>query len=255
MPTVVAGDLVVSYIGRGPGTPVVFIHGNWATKSWWRPVLDRLPAGWYGLAYDLRGRGRTTGPDSDYGIPSLAADLRAFADALGLGTFHLVGHSLGGAVAMQFALDSPARVRSLAAVAPAWVDGMPQEAINADRQRLLKADPGLFARALRAIAPAVPDDGSWEQLVAEGHGQRLSAALGAVDALSRWGPGDRLRSIACPKLVVGGECDLLVPVPVVGRAAEALGAKCVVLPGVGHSPNVEAPDALLRCLLPHFAGA
>jgi pimeloyl-ACP methyl ester carboxylesterase len=253
MPTVRAGDLVVSYFERGSGAPVVFLHGNWATGSWWEPVLARLPAGWRGLAYDLRGRGLTTGPDSDYGIPSLAADLRAFADALGLGPLHLVGHSLGSAVAMQFALEHPGWVRSLAAVAPAWVDGMPRAALTADRQRLLKADPALFARASRAVAPTAPDDDFWRRLVVEGHRQRLSAALGAVNALSRWRPGDRLRSIACPKLVVGGAADLLIPAPVVARAAAALGARRVTLPGVGHSPNIEAPDALVRCLLPHFA--
>ena len=108
MPFIRAGALTVHYIERGSGTPVVLVHGNWATCSWWQPVLGRLPDGWHGLACDLRRRGRTTGPDSDYGIPSLAGDLLAFTEALGLDPAHLVGHSLGSAVAMQFALDQPA---------------------------------------------------------------------------------------------------------------------------------------------------
>jgi pimeloyl-ACP methyl ester carboxylesterase len=249
MPTLRSGDLDVYYIERGSGTPVVLVHGNWATSSWWEPVLARLPGGWRGIAYDQRGRGRTGGPDSDYSIPSLAADLRAFADALGLDALHLVGHSLGSAVVMQGALDRPARVRSLTAVAPAWVDGMPQAALAAERQRSLKADPVLFAQALKAIAPTVPDDAYWQRLVAEGHTQRLAAALGAVGALASWRPGDRLRSIPCPKLVIGGERDVLVTAPAVERAAEALGARRLLMPGVGHSPNIEAPAAFVEHLV------
>ena len=129
MPSVHAGDLDVYYRengAQGEHGAIVFVHGNWATSSWWEPVLARLPAPlWRGIAYDVRGRGRTTGPDSDYSIPSLAADLGSLIEALGLETPHLVGHSLGSAIVMQYALDHPAKVRSLTVVAPAWVDGMP----------------------------------------------------------------------------------------------------------------------------------
>ncbi|MBV8077705.1 MAG: alpha/beta hydrolase, partial [Planctomycetaceae bacterium] len=192
-------------------------------------------------AYDLRGRGRTAGPDSDYSIPSLAADLRSLADALGLGPLHLVGHSLGGAIAMQFALDRPARVRSLTAISPGWVDGLPEAAHAPDWQRALKTNRAMFGQALKALAPTVPDDQYWKRLVAEGHAQRLSAALGAIAALADWKPGDRLRSIPCPKLVISGEQDILVTAPVVERATQALGARRVSLPGIGHSANIEAP--------------
>jgi len=245
MPFLRTSDLVVYYLDQGGGTPIVFIHGNWATSSWWEPLLARLPDGCRGIAYDLRGRGRTTGPDSNYSIPSLAADLRAFTETLGVEAPHLVGHSLGSAVAMQYALEHPTQVRSLTLLAPAWVDGMPEAANTAERQRALKANRTLFALALRTVAPTVPDDGYWQRLVTEGHAQRLTAALGALDALSSWKPGDRLRSLPCPKIVIGGARDLLIPPTVVARAAEALGALCVMLPDVGHSPNLEAPWAVV----------
>jgi pimeloyl-ACP methyl ester carboxylesterase len=254
MPFVRAHDLNVYYLEQGSGTPVVFVHGNWATSSWWEPVLARLPDGWRGVACDLRGRGRTEGPDSDYSIPSLAADLWAFAKALGLSSFHLVGHSLGSAVVMQLALDRPAQVRSLAVVAPVWVDGLPEAANTPARQQALKADPALFGTTLKSLVPTVPDDEFWKRLLAEGHAQRLTAALGALRALASWKPGDRLRSIPCPKLVVGGEQDILVTAPVAERAAEALGARRVIMPGVGHAPNIEAPDSLLCHLVEHCSG-
>ena len=250
MPVARAADLEVHYLEAGDpkGTPVVFSHGNWASSSWWEPLLARIPAGHRGLAYDVRGRGQTTGPDSSYAIDALAADLVAFAAAVGADRFHLVGHSLGGGIAMQTALDAPDRVLSLVAIAPAWVDGSPAAFNVPERQVGLKNDIAFFGAALKALAPAVPDDDYWKRLVREGHGQRMEAALRTLDALEQWKPGDRLSMISVPKLVIAGALDPLVGGPAAARAAEALGARLVTLDGVGHSPNIEAPDQVAALL-------
>lgn len=247
-----AGDLRIHYRSAGAGEPVIFVHGNWASCAWWELILARLPAGYHGFAPDVRGRGETEGPDNDYRLPSLAADLLAFADALGLARFHLVGHSLGAGIAMQTALDAPDRVTTLAVIAPPWADGMPEELNMPDRQRLLKAQPDLFRQAIKAMAPTAPEDAYWELLVAEGYEQRLAAAIGSMVGLSEWKPGDRLASIPAPKLVIGGALDPLIAAEVVQRTAAALGVEPVILEGVGHSPNVEAPDRLMALLAEHF---
>ncbi len=252
MPFVDAGDLRVHYLEHGAGEPIVFVHGNWASASWWEPALARLPQGWRGLAYDMRGRGQTAGPDSSYSVAALAADLAAFMDALGLASAHLVGHSLGSAVVLQLALEQPERARTLVAVAPPWVDGMPLPEGAEARQRALKADPAMFAQALKAIAPAVADDAYWRRLVAEGHQQRLAAVLGNLPALAEWRPGERLRAAGARALVLAGEHDILVTDAVSARAAEALGCRRIVLPGVGHSPPIEAPDQFVAALLAHI---
>ncbi len=249
MPFTLSGDLNVFYIEHGVGTPIIFIHGNWATSSWWELLLEKLPDGFRGIAYDMRGRGRTGGPDSDYGIRSLAADLKVFAEAVGLDRFHVVGHSLGTAVAMQFALDHLERVHSLTVVAPVWVDGLHMNQTEKDRQRELKADRRLFGEQMKSLCPKVPDGPFWIRLLDEGHQQRLEAALGVVDAFENWKPGDFLRSIHCPKLVIAGEKDPLFNVNVVQRAAAALGADCVLMHGVGHGPIIEATDAFLKYML------
>src|SRR3954452_19130414 len=242
MPQVKAGDLDIHYIEKSEGTPVIFVHGNWGTCSWWEPTFERMPPGWHLLAYDMRGRGQTEGPNNHYTMPEMAADLRTFADALDIDTFHLVGHSLGTAVAMQFVLESAERVRSLTVMAPAWVDGMP-DAYNAPAgQEAIKADPVLFARSLKYLAPAAPDDAYWQRLVTEGHEQRLEAALRNLPALTKWKPGDRLRETGVPALVIDGDGDILTGGANIQRAATALGARAVVLTDIGHSPNVEAPD-------------
>ena len=250
MPMLHVADLEVHYIESGDprGTPALFVHGNWGTSSWWEPLVARLPAGYRGLAYDVRGRGRTTGPDSSYAIESLAADLLAFATAAGAERFHLVGHSLGTAIAMQAALDAPDRIRSLAAIAPAWVDGMPAAYNVPAGQIAIKQDAALFATALKPLAPTVPDDDYWRRLVREGHGQRIESALLNLDALLAWKPGDRLRAITAPTLVIAGALDPLTGGPTADRAAEALGARLIVLEGIGHSPNIETPDRVMELL-------
>ncbi len=253
MPFINAGDLNVYYIENGTqnglGT-IVFVHGNWATSSWWEPVLaSQLIKPWHCIAYDVRGRGRTTGPDSDYRIPSLAADLGAFIAALGLDSPHLVGHSFGSAIAMQYALNHPAKVRSLTVVAPAWVDGMPNHPPDTlERQRKLQDDQAAFFDAMSLLCPSMPAGSFWIRLLIEGHGQRWEATKGNVEALAEWKPGELLRGIPCPKLVIGGENDPLVNAVIVEKAARALDALRVMMPGVDHGIIIEAPDRFLSDL-------
>ena len=249
MPSIHAGDLDVHYIENGTQGglgSIIFVHGNWATSSWWEPVLARLPDNsWRGIAYDVRGRGRTTGPDSDYSIPSLAADLGSFIAALGLDSTHLVGHSFGSAIAMQYALEHPANVRSLTVVAPAWVDGMPNPPGTLERQRKLQDNAAAFFDAMSWLCPSMPVGSFWNRLLIEGHEQRWEATKGNVEALANWKPGKRLRGIPCPKLVIGGEDDPLVNAVIVEKAAAALDALRVMMPGVDHGMIIEAPDRFL----------
>jgi pimeloyl-ACP methyl ester carboxylesterase len=254
MPYVNAGDLKIHYVesGNPDGEPVVLVHGNWSTCSWWEPVMERLPNSFRAVAYDMRGRGKTEGPDNGYTMPEMAADLRALCDALPIERCHLVGHSLGSAVAMQFALESPERVMSLVALAPAWVDGMPAAYNVPAGQQAIKDDRALFVQALKALAPTVPDDEDWQRLISEGHEQRIEAALSNLPALVEWKPGDQLKQAGVPTLVVSGELDPLTGGANAERAAEALAARHVVIPGVGHSPNIEAPEEFVSLLMEHM---
>src|SRR4051812_3850475 len=125
MPFVDLQDLRVHYEEAGSGRNVlVLVHGNFASSRWWQRVFDRLPRGFRAYAMDLRGCGQTESRSGGYSIPRLSTDVGAFVDALDLPAFHLVGHSLGGAVALDFALRRPERVRSLALVAPSPAGGL-----------------------------------------------------------------------------------------------------------------------------------
>jgi branched-chain amino acid transport system permease protein len=252
MPRVIAADVDTFYLEGGTGAPVVLVHGNWGSSAWWEPVLARLPRGRHAIAPDLRGRGQSRGPDSDYSIASSAADILAFADALGLAQFDLVGHSLGSCIAMEIALADPKRLRSLVVVSPGWIDGMPGAYAVPERQKQLKDDPAFLATALRAIVPG-KDDELWGRLLKDASAQRLEAALALLPALTEWKPGDALAAVRVPRVVISGANDLFTGGPNAVRVAQALGCELITMPGVAHGPMIEAPDEFARILFGFLA--
>ena len=246
MPTQRVAELEVYYQESGQGTPLVLIPGNWGSGLWWRPLVERLPSGWRSIAYDVRGRGHTRGPALPQDIPTLAHDLRGLLDALEVPRAHLMAHSLGTAVAMQFALEHPGRVLSLALVAPVWVDGLPAAYNLPAHQHALHDKRPYYEASMRAIAPTAPDDAFWRQLLDEGYLQRREASLATLQAMTDWAPRERLAELsAVPSLVVSGEKDPLCTVEMGRECARLMGARQEVVRGVGHSPNLEAPEQVL----------
>lgn len=248
MPHVHAGDLDVHYLRAGRGEPVVCVHGNWGSARWFAPLLARLPVGVQAHAIDLRGRGDTRGPDHDYSMRALAEDLRAFLDAMGWTSAHLVGHSLGAGVILQLALDAPQRVRSLLCLAPPWISGMPHIDGVAAYQRSMHDHRDLLTGAMTMLFASPPAPAELAALVDDAMKQRPAATLATVTALEDWRPGASLSAISAPRRVVSGELDPLISPQHAAAAAAALGCPCDILPGVGHALIPEAPQAIADIL-------
>lgn len=248
MPHVRAEDLDIHYVSAGDGEPVVCVHGNWGSVRWFAPVLARLPAGLRAHAYDQRGRGDTRGPDHDYSLRALAGDLRAFLDAMGLASAHLVGHSLGAGVLLQFALDAPQYVRSLLLLAPPWIEGMPRVAGVAAYQQRMHASRSLLAAAMGPLFGSPPELALFDALVDDATRQRLTATLATVTALEDWRPGAALATITAPRRVLSGERDPLITPTIAAAAAAALDCPHELLPGIGHALLPEAPQAIADAL-------
>jgi pimeloyl-ACP methyl ester carboxylesterase len=104
--------------GAPGGIPVIFCHGNGTNATFWEETMLALPAGFQGIAADMRGFGDTEPLpiDATLGLGDMAEDVHSLAEALGLGRYHLVGHSLGGGTAMKCAIAHPAAVLSLVLV-------------------------------------------------------------------------------------------------------------------------------------------
>ena len=112
-----AGRIAVD--GGGAGAPVVFVHSLAGTGGHWSAQLEHLRRSRRAVAFDLRGHGRSEAPrNGDYAINSVAGDIDAVAGALGLERFALVGHSMGGGVALAYAGAHPERVDRLLLLDP-----------------------------------------------------------------------------------------------------------------------------------------
>ena len=115
----VGGTLRVAERHGDASLALVFVHGLGGRLEQWAPVLHRLGPGLRGVAFDLPGHGESeAGEGSDFSIPALASAIGAVTAALGLRQFVLVGHSLGGLVAIEFAGRYPDRVLGLLLVDP-----------------------------------------------------------------------------------------------------------------------------------------
>jgi len=119
MPLVTANNVRINYIEQGTGDEaIVFVHGYSGALGNWREVLERLPREYHSYALDLRGHGQSEKPGI-YRLTEMVKDIYAFSRELGIGRFTYVGHSLGGKIGYQFALDHPEVLKAMVLAAPA----------------------------------------------------------------------------------------------------------------------------------------
>jgi pimeloyl-ACP methyl ester carboxylesterase len=106
--------------GPERGTAVLFIHGNVSSATYWEEIMLTLPDGFQAIAPDLRGYGDTEAKpiDATLGLDDMVADLQALLATLNLRQYHLIGHSMGGGVAMKLTIAHPSHVLSLTLVDP-----------------------------------------------------------------------------------------------------------------------------------------
>ena len=117
MPKIEANGISFHYWQSGKGPDVILTHGLGGNLAGWHLTLvPELQGSYRVTTYDLRGHGRSDAPETGYTNRNMAEDLRGLMDALGIDRAHLVGHSWGGDISLQFALLYPDRVRSMVLV-------------------------------------------------------------------------------------------------------------------------------------------
>ncbi len=258
----------------GEGPPIVLIHGMLNSSSHWQPVARRLAEEHLVVAPDLIGHGDSAAPRGDYSLGAHAASIRDLLAAIGIERATVVGHSLGGGVAMQFFYQFPQRVERLALVSSGGlghkVSPMLRTAALPGTSALLSLtihprvlaalrsagahmrERGMHsgaylqavARALRPLQSAPAREAFLQTLrsVIDAHGQRVSAT-------------DRLYLLeAIPTLIVWGERDHTIPLAHGREAHEQIPHSYFrTLPAAAHFPNLEDPEGLADALLEFIA--
>jgi pimeloyl-ACP methyl ester carboxylesterase len=251
MPYVPTRDIITYYEEAGSGEPLVLIRGLGSDLQAWAPSIPALAKQFRVITYDNRGAGRTSAPDKPYSIEGMADDLAALLDALKIAKASVVGYSMGGMVAQEFALKHAGKLEKLVLLATApGLDGYSRVVIqnfinirrsNMSRDHIVRQqapfiystelldDPARFERAVQATVdnPYAQQDHAFI---------RQAQAILAFDATARAG------GIKAQTLIVSNSDDILIP----PRNAEKLGAlisgaKTVTLEG-GHAGVTEGPN-------------
>ena len=254
----------LAYRVCGEGPRVLFIQGVGVHGSGWRPQTDELSARYSCLTFDNRGLGRSVPAGKVVTVERMAGDARAVLDAAGWPCAHVVGHSLGGLVAVQLALLARPRVRSLGLLCT-FPSGRRAAPLTWRMICLgLRASVG-FRRMrrrgfLRLIFPpgASIEPGAAERL-AELFGHDLAdqppVAREQLRAMRASDPSPRLAELSgLPTLVVSAAHDPIAP-PELGRALAAgiPGSRFVEIPGASHGLPITHADQVNRLLADHVS--
>ncbi len=243
---------LLAYEEAGSGFPLLLVHGFPLNRRMWAKQLSLLGRGRRVIAVDLRGHGESSVPPGvsppSFSMELFARDLADLMDFLGLDGIDLCGLSMGGYVAMAFLRSYPERVRSLI-LASTRATADPPEGVEARRavaERVMAEGMEGLAREMtpRLLGPEAPREVA--ELVEEMiRGTRREVA--AADSLAMAARPDSRELLAragVPILVIHGAEDALVPVEQARAMAENIpGSLFRVIPGAGHLPPLEAPEA------------
>ena len=227
------------YHRQGAGDArIVFLHGNTGSSRWWRLTMNALQKEYSMLAIDLRGYGRSPDGTGSVTLADHAREIHQLLGSLNIGDFVLVGHSLGGGVAMQFAADYPDTLRGLVLVDSVPVDGL--KGVDYGFLELALKNNWLVA-GLKATMVQPPDAAYFAELAEDC--LRSAAAIipntRALEAASFLGSAPLFPK---PVLVVHGEMDAIVALAEAEKTVQCFpAANLAVIAGAGHSPQVESP--------------
>jgi pimeloyl-ACP methyl ester carboxylesterase len=256
-------------------TPVLLIHGIGSSIETWADVPERLAThGFRIIAVDRPGHGESSRGPGDYSLGALASTIRDLLDHLGIERVHLVGHSLGGGVSMQFQYQFPDRVGALVLESSG---GLGEETFTGLRAAALPGSEVVIGWAINqrtlsaaswvgdhlsrigirphALSPRALETVSWL-----GEPDRRTAFLATLRSVV--GPGGQ-RVSALEKLhliegsdvlIIWGDQDPMIPIRH-GQAAHDLleGSRFVVFPGAGHEPHLHDPERFADLVASHLS--
>ena len=258
-----------AYVMAGEGPPILLLHGVGMDHRSWLPVVELLAPHYTVIAPDILGHGQSDKPRADYSIAGFANGVRDLISVLGIGSATVVGHSLGGGIAMQFAYQFPQMTQRLVLVAAGGFGRTVNPLIrfftlpgSGPALRVLGHD--LVRRPLVEVISALGDTGlpMTQDLhaLAEAYDDLRDpraqwAFLHVLRAAIDW-RGQVITSLDraylaehMPSMVVWGAKDLVLPVKHARAAHEVLpGSRLEIFPDSGHVPHEDEPERFAEVL-------
>jgi len=256
MPKIPVRDIEVNFEEAGQGFPLVLVHGLNGDLTGWSLVVPELAQHYRTVALDVRGHGGTSKPDQPYSIKGFSEDLFEFLEKMRIPRAHLLGLSMGGAIAQQFALDHPEKVRSLVLVSTfSHVDPGAREAFQGLKKSLARGGyPAFFDEVLKlAFTPRfiAANPGPIAQLREKRIQINSPVAIGrATDACLAFDLKERISAITVPTLVVSGREDVFTPLHLAEQIHRSIrGSEWKVLEGTGHALYIEKAPEMAEAVL------
>jgi len=254
---------------RGSGPPILFIQGIGVTGSGWGPQVEELSRDFDCISFDNRGIGRSTSATKRLTVVQMAADARALMDEVGWTSAHVVGHSMGGMIAQQLALDAPSRVRSLsllctfsrgaegARLTPwvLWMSLRTRIGSRAARRRAFLEM--LYPREYLATVSLDELASSLAPVIGRDLADQPPILMKQLGALSGHDCSARLKALAhIPTLVISATHDPIAAPRYGIRLAELIpGARFLEMPDAAHGVPIQSPELVNRLLREHMQAA
>ena len=243
-------DLYYEWHGTADGPPVVFVRGTGADSSRWLPQVADYESRYRCLIFDNRGSGKSESPPGPYDVAMMAEDTIALLDTLEVDACHLSGLSLGGAIAMNIAIEHPERVTTLQ-LHGTWAKthGYAQMYLSLLKRFVEAGGLDLYYEgALLYLFPPEYITDQYNEVTQalermKANSSPVEGLMGQLEANLTHDELDRLHQISAPTLVTVGELDMCLPPLFSREVADAIpNAELVVFPGGSHLFGLQDPE-------------
>ncbi len=251
MPKTKINETGLYYELHGKGEPLVLIAGYACDISFWQPIIESLAKNFKVLIFDNRGAGRSDSPDSTYSIEMMAQDVVGLMDEAGFPTAHVLGHSMGGAIAQRIAYAYPTRVKKLVIVnscakfsaictmisdffVTLRKEGIPDERV------IHGTAPWLFSASFLANPNNLQQIA--DQMIRNPYHQSLIGQRRQCEALANFDSTKWMKQIKAPTLILASEEDLLCPAKDYMALAKGIAdSQLFIFEDQAHVPSLERP--------------
>jgi 2-hydroxy-6-oxonona-2,4-dienedioate hydrolase len=237
---------MLNYQRKGAGQTVVLLHGLFGSCRYWSFLADHLSPTYDVISLDLPGFGDSSTVPVPKNVAGYGAIVFDFLQSLGIESFSILGHSLGGAIAQQMSLDYPHEIEKMVAYAtkPAVLDEDRFESFEKTLDRILNSDIDDVVKSQATNWFDAGADAQHFQLCLDAAKGVTSVSAGeCVQAIRGWDARDQLDKLEMPVLIVSGDRDRSVSLEtLVGEKQAIKNAQLSILPGCGHMAHLESPQ-------------